>query len=366
MFRRDAPGVSGEIADIFINLLSLVANTDIDPNRVVQEKVDRLLLRHSLTPVGSSRGQEGKCSKCRMDLEPGWEWCPTCGSSRHLPETGLSIHRSQLAHIEQGVDVTDDIQRWDLVAKHIWTSRPSSQKWVSANILMPAIENALGGPVDELLDVGCGDASMSATIANKYGSRLLAYDPSAEMLKLAERTVGHDRVVPNIDLIESNSILAAMANMVLSTVIEPRSLLLDVRRVLVPGARFVVTLPHPCFTLLREMHRTTDRAWSEPPVVGPEFIFAGPLATYFRSAHENVLWDSSHLNEELTTRIYNRTLSQYFDMFAECGFSVRNMFEPTPVDRGAHDNPELFQLYSTLPGFICVQLEKDPYFRGLN
>ncbi|MDL2258169.1 hypothetical protein LJC42_03290 [Eubacteriales bacterium OttesenSCG-928-K08] len=60
LFTNQNPDVVKELADIAINLLSLLKYADLDLNIVVSEKVQELLERYDHLPQGTHRGDKGK------------------------------------------------------------------------------------------------------------------------------------------------------------------------------------------------------------------------------------------------------------------------------------------------------------------
>jgi len=318
----------------------LNSRSDIDPNEAVGAKVETLLHRHSLTPIGQSRSKEGACSGCGRDLEPGWEWCPTCGASRYPGEfnqrgraEGLQAEPPSVETAVRGAEkgsTGDDIERWNAIARSVWTSRSSAQRWVGQHVLLPAIDSLLSEGSSKLLDVGCGDASLSASLAARRGMNLWAFDASKEMRRLAAANIEEGRILSSLAEIDNASISSAMANMVLSAIQNPESLLREVHRVLEPSGELIVTLPHPCFTLIRDMHRTTVRKWSSEPTPPHLTMIPNGLQRYLEEPVEEVVWDIQKLN--LSTPLYNRTLAGYFGLFENAGFTVQDLTEPVPAD----------------------------------
>ncbi len=114
----------------------------------------------------------------------------------------------------------------------------------------------VGGPdaPETLLDYGCGPGKVAQRIARQYGLRVVAVDPSAEMLAIARQRYPHPQVtyhqVPENPptFLADESVDAAMTCfvfVVLPSREQLRAIVADVWRVLRPGAKFVVLDPHP-------------------------------------------------------------------------------------------------------------------------
>lgn len=114
----------------------------------------------------------------------------------------------------------------------------------------------VGGPdaPRTLLDYGCGPGKVAERVARSYGQRVVAVDPSADMLAIATQRHPHPLVtyhqVPENPptLLADGSIDAAMTCFVF--VVQPsrerlRAIAAEVWRVLRPGGRFAVLDPNP-------------------------------------------------------------------------------------------------------------------------
>ncbi|MGH3916052.1 MAG: class I SAM-dependent methyltransferase [Pseudonocardiaceae bacterium] len=114
----------------------------------------------------------------------------------------------------------------------------------------------VGGPdaPGTLLDYGCGPGKVAQRIAHRYGRRVVAVDPSAEMLAIARRRHPHPWVTyhqvpenPPTFLVDE-SVDAAMTCfvfVVLPSREQLRAIVAEVWRALRPGGRFVILDPHP-------------------------------------------------------------------------------------------------------------------------
>jgi hypothetical protein len=135
-------------------------------------------------------------------------------------------------------------------------------------------------PPKTLLDYGCGPGRVANRIARSYDIRIIAVDPSAEMLAIASQRYRHPlitcRQVRNnrLDFLPDGGMDAAMSCfvfIVLSSREQLRAIAGEVWRVLRPGGRFVVLDPHPDSVGIRfstgllrgnqKWHTTTETRW---------------------------------------------------------------------------------------------------------
>jgi ubiquinone/menaquinone biosynthesis C-methylase UbiE len=114
----------------------------------------------------------------------------------------------------------------------------------------------VGGPdtPKTLLDYGCGPGRVANQIARRYDIRIIAVDPSTEMLAIASQRYCHPRITycqiqdNRLDFLADGSMETAMSCFVF--IVLPfrdqlRAIATEVWRVLRPGGRFVVLDPHP-------------------------------------------------------------------------------------------------------------------------
>jgi ubiquinone/menaquinone biosynthesis C-methylase UbiE len=113
----------------------------------------------------------------------------------------------------------------------------------------------VGGPdaPETLLDYGCGPGKVAHRVAHEYGLRVIAVDPSPEMLSIAARRHSHPRIAYHqlqdhrLEFLAEGSVDAAMACFVFLTLpsrTQLRAIAAEVWRVLRPGGRFVILDPH--------------------------------------------------------------------------------------------------------------------------
>ena len=114
----------------------------------------------------------------------------------------------------------------------------------------------VGGPDAPriLLDYGCGPGRVAERVARSYGQRVVAVDPSTDMLAIAAQRYSHPLVtyhqVPENPptFLADGSVDAAMmcfVFVVLPSREQLRTIAAEVWRVLRPGGRFVIIEPNP-------------------------------------------------------------------------------------------------------------------------
>jgi ubiquinone/menaquinone biosynthesis C-methylase UbiE len=135
-------------------------------------------------------------------------------------------------------------------------------------------------------DVGTGTGFVSAGIAPRV-RRVLAVDNSPAMLEVARKNLGELGIV-NVELlegdvnalpIESGSVDAAFANMVLHHAEDPEAMLREMARVVKPGGVVAVVdeVEHP-FAWMREEHADVWLGFEKEQIV--EFFRAAGLTGY--------------------------------------------------------------------------------------
>lgn len=139
--------------------------------------------------------------------------------------------------------VADDYRRWDDAAS-----------WLLGYPFVPVALGLDGTSETRLLDLGCGPGDLTRWIAERYAVRIVAVDASAAMIDLARAHCPHGSVEYHVSEVDALPFLpdasmdAAMACFLFTCVSEPslmHSLIAEAVRVLRPGGRFTVLVPHP-------------------------------------------------------------------------------------------------------------------------
>lgn len=179
--------------------------------------------------------------------------------------------------------------------------------------MLQLVGNARGR---QILDAGCGSGPLAAALRAR-GATVTGLDSSAAMVELARRRLGEDVDLRVADLSEplpfsDGAFDDVVASLVLHYLPDWTAPLSELRRVLKPGGRLIMSVNHPI--VYKVVHRDADyfavSEWSE------EYTFTGQSAvlTY-----------------------WHRPLHDMTDAFTTAGFRVAIVSEPpmspdTPKD----------------------------------
>ena len=189
----------------------------------------------------------------------------------------------------------------------------------------------LAGDVDghRVLDAGCGPGLLAAALRAK-SAKVTGFDASPAMVDLARSRLGEDAAIHVADLAEPLPFDDAefddvVASLVLHYLSDWTAPLAEMRRVLRPGGRLLLSVNHPAI-----------------------FKLANPDADYFAVTE----WSDEYtFNGETAVLTYwHRPLHAMTSAFADAGFRIAVISEPPP----AADTPS--ELLADLNGrsrFLC-------------
>ena len=193
---------------------------------------------------------------------------------------------------------------------------------------------ALAGDVAgrRILDAGCGSGPLFASLRDR-GAILTGFDSSAGMLEQARRRLGDDADLMVADLgrplpFDDGAFDDVIASLVLHYLEDWGPALAELRRVLKPGGRLIVSVDHPfaIVGLQRQEGRKVDY-----------------FATY------NWTEDWSMGGQTVPMSFWNRPLHAMTDAFTAAGFRISVISEPDPVPEAR----ELFPELAEKPRFLC-------------
>jgi SAM-dependent methyltransferase len=198
---------------------------------------------------------------------------------------------------------------------------------------------ALAGDVAgrRILDAGCGAGPLFAALRDR-GAIVTGFDKSAGMLDLARRRLGDDADLRVADLgsplpFPGSTFDDVTASLVLHYLQDWGPALAELRRVLRPGGRLIVSVDHPFAVNL--MYREGGRK-------------AGRKADYFATCNRTEEWTMG--GQTALMSFWDRPLHAMTDAFTAAGFRIAVISEPEPAP-GAR---ELFpDVLSTKPRLLC-------------
>lgn len=181
---------------------------------------------------------------------------------------------------------------------------------LNAHYERPAIL-ALAGEVSGLavLDAGCGSGPLTAALRDR-GALVTGFDGSPAMVELARQRLGEDVPLRVADLAEplpfaDDSFDVVVASLVLHYLQDWSGPLTEIRRVLTPGGRLILSVNHPTVRLITH-----------------------PDEDYFATRQYSEHFEFDGQEQELT--MWHRPLHAMTDAFTAAGFRIAVMSEPGP------------------------------------
>lgn len=193
---------------------------------------------------------------------------------------------------------------------------------------------ALAGDVAglDVLDAGCGPGFYADALVRR-GARVTAFDASPRMVELSRDRVGDAAMLRVADierpldwLADASFDLVVLA-LVLHHLDRRVAALLELRRVLRPGGRLVLSTVHP----IDDWRRLGG--------------------TYFDREAVSEEW-----NDGWAVRFWRQPLSAWCDEFREAGFLIDRIVEPLPQEAMRSADPAAFERLTRSPGFIVFSL----------
>ncbi|MDY8022173.1 class I SAM-dependent methyltransferase [Paenibacillus polymyxa] len=221
-------------------------------------------------------------------------------------------------------DTEEAIRRWDMHAENFtakYTEEGDRSREVLLNPALQACMGTLGGK--KVLDAGCGEGYLSRKMA-RGGALVEAVDYSTEMLRLAkERTPSalgityHHGNLEKLEMFEDQSFDLIVSNMVIQDLAHYEQAIAEMRRLLVPGGRFIFSILHPCF-------QTPQSGWVKDET-GKKLYWK--VNQYF---NEGPLEQAIPYDQEEKFLYFHRTLGSYVQTIIEADLLLEGMIEPKP------------------------------------
>jgi ubiquinone/menaquinone biosynthesis C-methylase UbiE len=204
---------------------------------------------------------------------------------------------------------------------------------------------ALAGDVAgrRILDAGCGSGPLSAALRDR-GAIVTGIDSSAGMLELARRRLGDEARLQQADLksplpFPDNAFDDVIASLVLHYLEDWTAPLAELRRVLTPGGRLIMSVNHPSSIYIPWLYPT------------------GRKADYFATHNWTVPWTMGGQTNQM--RFWHRPLHAMTDAFTGAGFRISVVSEPQPVPAARELFPDQFLALTTNPNFLFFVLHAD-------
>lgn len=206
-------------------------------------------------------------------------------------------------------------QGWDSEALN-WArfARTPGHDHSHEQINLPALLDLLPAPGRRTLDLGCGEGRLGRVL-HSLGHRVAGIDASATMVRLA---AGHE--LPEPCVVSDAAALPfadgtfdlVVAYMTLHDIDRMPEAVAETARVLVPGGRLCVAIPHP----LSSAGAFQDRDASAP------FVISG---SYLESAPSTLVTDRGGI--QLTFHSEHRSLETYSRALEDAGLAIEAIRE---------------------------------------
>lgn len=209
----------------------------------------------------------------------------------------------------------------------------SASIW-NAHYDRPAVLGLLGDVARKVvLDAGCGPGLYVEELVAR-GARVVAFDASEEMVRLAQRRAGDRAVVHQhalgapLTFVDDGSVDLVVCALVWHYLDDRVGVLREFHRALRDGGRVVISCTHPFDDWLR----------------------GG--GNYFEIRPQVEHWDSF----DTTMATWRLPLTALCDEFADAGFVVERLLEPRPTEEARTIDPRRYEELDTRPGFIAFRL----------
>lgn len=177
-----------------------------------------------------------------------------------------------------------------------------------------------------ILDAGCGSGPLFAALRDR-GAIVTGIDASASMLELARGRLGADADLRVADLASpllfpDGAFDDVIASLVLHYLQDWGPTLAELRRVLAPGGRLIVSVEHPFAIVLMQR-------------------LAGEKIDYFQTRNRTEEWTMGGQAAQMS--FWDRPLHAMTDAFTAAGFRISVISEPPPVPAARDLFPEVFR-----------------------
>lgn len=201
---------------------------------------------------------------------------------------------------------------------------------------------ALAGEVTgrHILDAGCGAGPLTAALRER-GAAVTGIDSSAAMLALARQRLGEDVSLKLVDLrdplpFDDETFDDIVSSLVLHYLQDWGPALGELRRVLKPGGRLIVSVEHPIIA----------------------YMIQDPLPNYLATNSYSFDWTFDGKAAPMT--FWRRPLHAMTDAFTAAGFCLSLISEPQPHPAARDLFPDEFEAMQTQPNILFFVVQAEP------
>jgi SAM-dependent methyltransferase len=261
---------------------------------------------------------------------------------------------------------SEDKKQWNEAAESWVEFVRSGRNYYSEYLNGPALKRIIGKvEKKKLLDVGCGEGCFSRHFA-KAGAEVTGIDLSDALIKAAvEEEERHPLGVKyfvadaaDLNMLESGSFDLAYCHMALLDIRDYVGAISEASRVLKTGGRFVISMEHPCFTLVRVLNGKVVSGWeTHLREDGSKDYPYYWTADYLQRHSYAVEWKHDRLPSSFVTMGFHRPLSDYVNALSKHGLVVTGLDEPQPLEEGVRVHPPMRKHYR-VPQSIVIEATK--------
>jgi SAM-dependent methyltransferase len=211
----------------------------------------------------------------------------------------------------------------------LWSTKHPTNTYIDRPAMLALIGDVAGLDV---LDVGCGSGFYAAAMVER-GARVTGIEGSASLLRHAEEAVGgraalvqHDLELP-LPLADASFDVAVMA-LVYHHVFDRPQLLRELRRVLRPGARLLVSTTHPA----------GEQRW-----LGGSYYEGGRVEAPVG---------------EYTVKFERMTIERFVNELLDGGFVLERLLEPRPSEAFREADPAEYDRVGSRPNVLTVAMRR--------
>ncbi|MGW0803553.1 class I SAM-dependent methyltransferase [Nonomuraea sp. NPDC002799] len=243
----------------------------------------------------------------------------------------------------QAADPTVQVNDYDSFAEAY--SAETENNIINAHLARPAIMALVGDVAGRrILDAGCGSGPLSAALRER-GAVVTGVDASTGMLALARKRLGDDADLHVVDLsdrlpFDDGAFDDVVASLVLHYLEDWGPTLAEMRRVLRPGGRLIVSVNHPLV----------------------EHLTQNPRHNYFATTSYTEAWTFN--GQSFPMIFWRRPLQAMTEAFTTAGFRLVVISEPQ-LDPAAQELiPDDFENRSAKLSFLVFVVEALPSAAG--